>query len=507
MPSSSVDQGQEVNVICVLKKNAKSAKKALEAANLLNKNFRMVPSVSWHNCIALPVHEDALAASMNGPWTEWTEHTEVQVCPYSTSVMGNYHQKPTEKAIDGLTPGQQAIYQTIRTMSKQETIAKECLNRIQQLNNTICPKKIETFGDDRTLVIPPNAFVGEEFDSLLQIDTKEMNIDDCRIEFWKQLAESNNSKRIARRGAIDPNSKIRESGHRLVWPLSGIPERTGMCQRLDMYLIYFWRSTSNAILLLGPGSPGWIQVTEQGIKQSFDMCRVMFSRGNISEKIRFGKLVCPGEKLLDLYAGIGYYTLPAVIHGGASHVYACEWNKHAANALKYNIQDNHVQDKVTVLVGDSRVSAKEHNLINMFDRVSLGLLPSSEGGWRTAIRAIKDVGGWLHIHANVPVKEVDSWTLWTCSRLLECADEEERPKDWIVLCHHVEKVKSFAPTVAHYVADIYVGLPWGLIECENMNGFKAGALRNGTVVPCMSDSEPPSCALSPDGALSQEWMR
>lgn len=258
--------------------------------------------------------------------------------------------------------------------------------------------------------------------------------------------------------------------------------------------------------MIGPGSPGWIQVTEQGIRQSFDMCRVMFSRGNVSEKIRFGKkLVRPDETLLDLYAGIGYYTLPAVIHGKASHVYACEWNEHAANALKYNIEDNRIQDKVTVLVGDSRVSAG--SLTNMFDRVSLGLLPSSEGGWRTAIRGVKDAGGWLHIHANVPVKEVEAWTLWTCSKLLQLASEEGRPTEWIVFCRHVEKVKSFAPTVAHYVADVYVGLSSRLAEGETMNGSKAGAILNGVFVPCATDMQPPSCALSADGVLSQEWMR
>jgi tRNA G37 N-methylase Trm5 len=35
------------------------------------------------------------------------------------------------------------------------------------------------------------------------------------------------------------------------------------------------------------------------------------------------------------------------------------------------------------------------------DRVSLGLIPSSEAGWPLAVRALKPTGGWLHVHANV----------------------------------------------------------------------------------------------------------
>jgi tRNA G37 N-methylase Trm5 len=249
-------------------------------------------------------------------------------------------------------------------------------------------------------------------------------------------------------------------------------------------------------------------VTEQGIKQSLDMTRVMFSRGNVSEKIRFGKVVREGDKVLDMYTGIGYYTLPALIHGRASYVYACEWNPHAIRALRYNIQDNHVEDRVTVLEGDCRVSAEENNLVDMFDRVSLGLLPSSEGGWKTAVRALKrSTGGWLHVHANVAEKEKKIWTFWLCRSLLDLVQEEHISDEWVVLCDHVERVKSFAPTVSHYVADVFVGPACGFPRKTGPLGSRAGIFEGNELLPCPSDVEIPSCALSPDGVLCQEWMR
>lgn len=238
------------------------------------------------------------------------------------------------------------------------------------------------------------------------------------------------------------------------------------------------------------------------------MTRVMFSRGNISEKIRFGKIVNEGDIVLDMYAGIGYYTLPALIHGRASFVHACEWNEHAANALRYNCKDNGVEDRVNILVGDCRIVAQENNLVNMFDRVSLGLLPSSEGGWRTAVRALKRAfGGWLHIHANVPVKEVNSWAFWVCDSLLGIIEEEKLPGNWIVLCDHVEKVKSFAPTVVHVVADIFLGDPKKHPRGSEMHDAKGGMIVGENVCTCPKDIQTPSCALSSDGVLHQEWMR
>ena len=258
----------------------------------------------------------------------------------------------------------------------------------------------------------------------------------------------------------------------------------------------------------GPGSPGWVTVTEQGIRQSFDMTRVMFSRGNISEKIRFGKLVKTGDVVLDMYAGIGYYTLPALIHGRASHVYACEWNKDAANALRYNIEDNRVADFVTVLEGDCRVLAKKHNLVGICNRVSLGLLPSSEGGWRTAVLALNlDYGGWLHVHGNVPEQEVKQWSAWVCKRLDLLVKASNRPRNWVVIVEHVERVKSFAPTVSHYVADVFVGASDCYVLDVDLQNATAGIIESGLFVPIPDEVQPPSCALSPEAVLCQDWLR
>ena len=44
--------------------------------------------------------------------------------------------------------------------------------------------------------------------------------------------------------------------------------------------------------------------------------------------------------VIDLYAGIGYFTLPYLIHGKAKFVYACEWNPDSVKALKRNLEDN-----------------------------------------------------------------------------------------------------------------------------------------------------------------------
>jgi tRNA wybutosine-synthesizing protein 3 len=39
----------------------------------------------------------------------------------------------------------------------------------------------------------------------------------------------------------------------------------------------------------------------------------MFSWGNLSEKLRMGNLECKDEVIVDLFAGIGYFTLPFLV--------------------------------------------------------------------------------------------------------------------------------------------------------------------------------------------------
>jgi hypothetical protein len=161
----------------------------------------------------------------------------------------------------------------------------------------------------------------------------------------------------------------------------------------------------------------------------------------------------------------------------------------------------------------------------MFDRVSLGLLPSSEGGWRTAVRALrKSTGGWLHVHGNVPVKEVDDWATWLCLKLQTYATVEELFGEESIVCVvHVEKVKSFAPTVNHYVADVFIGNMHHFHDCicrikewyewdnENFNEIKpgfTGMIRKDGYVIDISEREAkvPTCALEPGGTIYREWM-
>ena len=57
----------------------------------------------------------------------------------------------------------------------------------------------------------------------------------------------------------------------------------------------------------------WATRTDNGVVYTWDVARSMFCPGNITEKIRVAGFDCRGETVVDLFAGIGYFSLPYLV--------------------------------------------------------------------------------------------------------------------------------------------------------------------------------------------------
>ena len=207
---------------------------------------------------------------------------------------------------------------------------------------------------------------------------------------------------------------------------------------------------SRAEMLWDPANAGgWVDTKELGVWYGLDVTKVMFSSGNGTEKQRMGKIAAAGETVVDLFAGIGYYTLQLLHHSGVAKVVACEWNPHSVEALRKNLVKNGFDEtRCEVREGDNRRVAPT----GVADRVLLGLLPDSERAWPTAVAALRDSGGVLHVHGNCASGEESVWV----KRLEEevSAAAASLGREWSVRVEHVERVKWYAPRVRHLVADV-----------------------------------------------------
>ena len=102
------------------------------------------------------------------------------------------------------------------------------------------------------------------------------------------------------------------------------------------------------------GNNGWTKHRENGIIYVLDVTRSMFASGNTAERVRVGQLSCEGETVVDMYAGIGYFTLPYILKANAEVVHACEWNPVAVEGLKCALEANRVgPGKCVIHFGDN----------------------------------------------------------------------------------------------------------------------------------------------------------
>ena len=196
------------------------------------------------------------------------------------------------------------------------------------------------------------------------------------------------------------------------------------------------------------GEDDWVIRRENGIDYGYNLTKCMFSAGNVNERRRMGEVAKQDEVVLDLYAGIGYYTLPILVHSQAEHVHCCEWNPNSVKALETNLRSNGVSDRCSVYVGDNRVTAD--NLRGIADRVILGLLPSAQRGYSVAMHSLSELGGILHIHGVAPAKNHSAWVDGVLDELRSIDTHR------IINEAAVIRVKSYAPHWDHLVLDVSV---------------------------------------------------
>lgn len=179
---------------------------------------------------------------------------------------------------------------------------------------------------------------------------------------------------------------------------------------------------------------------ENGVVFHLDASVVMFSPGNLKERIRMSRLG-RGETVLDMFAGIGYFTIPMAVHSRPERIIAIEINPNAHRFLCENIRQNHVQDIVEPVLGDCEKMAPE----GVADRVVMGMVQVTDRYLAKGISALKP-GGILHYHQTIP-----SWLY--PERAIEDVTQAAEALGRSAGVMGFRRVKKFSPGVVHVVID------------------------------------------------------
>ena len=195
---------------------------------------------------------------------------------------------------------------------------------------------------------------------------------------------------------------------------------------------------------------------EHGTTYAMDLAEVMFSPGNKAERARMGETVSEGERVVDMFAGIGYFTLPMARAG--AEVTAIERNPASFQFLLENVRRNGVADRVQPYRADCRdvlrVAAAPRRTDEVdpatdvrADRIVMGYYDAHE--YLDSALGALEPDGIVHMHEATPEGLVPDRPV---GRLRDAADEHGRSVEIL----ETRRVKGYSEGVAHVVVDARV---------------------------------------------------
>ena len=180
---------------------------------------------------------------------------------------------------------------------------------------------------------------------------------------------------------------------------------------------------------------------EYGLTFKVDVARAFFTPRLATERQAVAKQVKPGEVVIDMFAGIGPFSIMIAKTGSPRVVYAIDMNPDAIELMKENIVLNKATS-VSPILGDAREVVPR---LEKADHIVMNLPHDGRGFIGEAIRALKP-GGVIHFYEITEEDEVQK-------SLDEIADAARRQGRLMKELAR-RRIKSYSPTMTFYGFDL-----------------------------------------------------
>jgi tRNA (guanine37-N1)-methyltransferase len=180
---------------------------------------------------------------------------------------------------------------------------------------------------------------------------------------------------------------------------------------------------------------------EYGMTFRMDVAKVFFSPRLATEREIVARQVEAGEVVIDMFAGIGPFSVLIAKTRSPKVVYAIDLNPEAFRFMKENIGFNKAV-AVTPILGDAR---EEIAKLEKADRIIMNLPHDASGFVADALRALKP-GGTIHYYEIME----DASLQPRFDEIADIARREGRVMKELAR----RKVKSYSPTMTFYGLDL-----------------------------------------------------
>ena len=190
---------------------------------------------------------------------------------------------------------------------------------------------------------------------------------------------------------------------------------------------------------------------EFGCLFSVDVAKCYFSPRLSNERMRIARIVEPNETVVNMFAGVGCFSIAIAKHSKASKVFSIDINSDAVQFMRENVRLNRVYDRVIPLLGNAKevVNSRLHLVA---DRVLMPLPEKALKYLPCAVTALKASGGWIHCYGFEHAAKTESPTEKVQLKVAETL--EALGVDFEV--PFIRVVRSTGPNWYQLVADIHI---------------------------------------------------
>jgi tRNA (guanine37-N1)-methyltransferase len=134
---------------------------------------------------------------------------------------------------------------------------------------------------------------------------------------------------------------------------------------------------------------------EHGCLFRVDVEKCYLSPRLLLEHQRIPNLVAPGEVVVNMFSGVGCFSILIAKAAAGSKVYSIDVNPTAYECMEQNVRLNRVINRVVPMLGDSK-DLISTQLQGVVDRVLMPLPELALEYLPYALMALKPSGGWIH---------------------------------------------------------------------------------------------------------------
>jgi tRNA (guanine37-N1)-methyltransferase len=200
------------------------------------------------------------------------------------------------------------------------------------------------------------------------------------------------------------------------------------------------------------GEPrSWTIYREHGCSFKVDITKVFVTPRLGHEHLRVAKLVRGGEVVVNMFAGVGVFSIVIARLSKPGRVHSIDINPEAYNMMVENIRLNKVEGIVVPYLGDA-ARVVEERLAGVADRVLMPLPDLALEYSPQALLALRGPRGFIHFYLHL---KADKERMFY-SKAVEMVRGKVEAESWILANARTRVVRKVGPGMVQVVVDAEV---------------------------------------------------